>query len=105
MLDHYQKNLASKKALGDALIEYCLKSDELRDKNIDHILNIGLCSFDELELIDEYSLGINTLRGIFYSLVLAYWLQIRVWICKKTKESHSRWWNFPWYMPFMGFKN
>ena len=57
--------------LNDTLIEYCLKSDELGDPHIssEHILNIGLCSFDELELIDEYSLRINDiLRGIFYSI-------------------------------------
>ena len=57
--------------LSDTLIEYCLKSDELGDPHIssEHILNLGLCDFNELELIDEYSLRINDiLRSTFYSV-------------------------------------
>ena len=76
--------------LNDTLIEYCLKSDELGDPHIssEHILNIGLCSFDELELIDEYSLRINDiLRGIFYSIgINLIDFKLEFGICKKTKE-------------------
>ena len=76
--------------LADTLIEYCLKSDELGDPHIssEHILNIGLCSFDELELIDEYSLRINDiLRGIFYSIgINLIDFKLEFGICKKTKE-------------------
>jgi len=76
--------------LNDTLIEYCLKSDELGDPHIssEHILNIGLCSFDELELIDEYALRINDiLRGIFYSIgINLIDFKLEFGICKKIKE-------------------
>ena len=51
-------------------------------------MNIGLCSFDELELIDEYSLRINDiLRGIFYSVgINLIDFKLEFGICKKTKE-------------------
>ena len=57
--------------LPETLIEYCLKSDELGDPHIstEHILNLGLCDLDNLELIDEYALRINDiLKGLFYSI-------------------------------------
>tara|TARA_Y100000814_G_C12318484_1_gene397442 strand:- start:469 stop:1185 length:717 start_codon:yes stop_codon:yes gene_type:complete len=76
--------------LSDTLIEYCLKSDELGDPHIssEHILNLGLCDFDELELIDEYSLRINDiLRSTFYSIgINLVDFKLEFGICKKTDE-------------------
>ena len=76
--------------LSDTLIEYCLKSDELGDPHIssEHILNLGLCSLEELELIDEYSLRINDIRrGIFYFFgINLIDLNLEFGICKKTKK-------------------
>jgi len=77
-------------ALPDTLIEYCLKSDELGDPHIstDHILNLGLCDLDNLELIDEYSLRINDiLKSLFYSIgINLIDFKIEFGITKKTKE-------------------
>ena len=76
--------------LPDTLIEYCLKSDELGDPHIstDHILNLGLCDLDNLELIDEYSLRINDiLKSLFYSIgINLIDFKIEFGITKKTKE-------------------
>ena len=76
--------------LSDTLIEYCLKSDELGDPHIssEHILNLGLCDFDELELIDEYSLRINdVLRSTFFSIgINLIDFKLEFGICKKTNE-------------------
>ena len=76
--------------LKEPLIEYCLKSDELGDPHIssEHILNLGLCDFDELELIDEYSLRINDiLRSTFYSIgINLVDFKLEFGICKKTDE-------------------
>tara|TARA_B100000900_G_scaffold332213_1_gene293083 strand:- start:248 stop:964 length:717 start_codon:yes stop_codon:yes gene_type:complete len=76
--------------LPDTLIEYCLKSDELGDPHIstDHILNLGLCDLDHLELIEEYSLRINDiLTGIFYSIgINLIDFKIEFGLTKKTKE-------------------
>ena len=76
--------------LPDTLIEYCLKSDELGDPHIstDHILNLGLCDLDHLELIEEYSLRINDiLTGIFYSVgINLIDFKIEFGLTKKTKE-------------------
>ena len=76
--------------LSDTLIEYCLKSDELGDPHIssEHILNLGLCDFDELELIDEYSLRINdVLRSTFFSIgINLIDFKLEFGICKKSNE-------------------
>ena len=80
--------------LSDTLIEYCLKSDELGDPHIssEHILNLGLCDFDELELIDEYSLRINdVLRSTFFSIGINLIDEIspdtcRLWDLKTNKK-------------------
>ncbi len=76
--------------LPDTLIEYCLKSDELGDPHIstEHILNLGLCDLDNLELIDEYSLRINDiLKSIFFSIgINLIDFKIEFGVTKKTKE-------------------
>ena len=76
--------------LPDTLIEYCLKSDKLGDPHIstEHILNLGLCELNELELIEEYSLRINdVLRAIFYTIgINLIDFKLEFGICKKTKE-------------------
>ena len=57
----------------------------IRDR---HILNLGLCDFDELELIGEYSLRINDiLRSTFYSIgINLVDFKLEFGICKKTDE-------------------
>tara|TARA_B100000965_G_scaffold138163_1_gene115023 strand:+ start:1399 stop:2115 length:717 start_codon:yes stop_codon:yes gene_type:complete len=76
--------------LPDTLVEYCLKSDELGDPHIstDHILNLGLCDLNNLELIDEYSHRINDiLKGLFYSIgINLIDFKLEFGITKKTKK-------------------
>ena len=76
--------------LPDTLIEYCLKSDKLGDPHIstEHILNLGLCDIENLELIEEYSLRVNDIiRGVFYSIgINLIDFKLEFGICKKTKE-------------------
>ena len=76
--------------LPDTLIEYCLKSDELGDPHIsaEHILNLGLCNLDNLELIDEYSLRINDiLKSLFFSIgINLIDFKLEFGITTKTKE-------------------
>ena len=76
--------------LPDTLIEYCLKSDKLGDPHIstEHILNLGLCDLENLELIEEYSLRVNDIiRGIFYTIgINLIDFKLEFGICKKTKE-------------------
>ena len=76
--------------LPETLIEYCLKSDELGDPHIstEHILNLGLCDLDNLELIDEYSLRINDiLKSLFYSIgINLIDFKLEFGISKKNKE-------------------
>ena len=76
--------------LPDTLIEYCLKSDKLGDPHIstEHILNLGLCDLENLELIEEYSLRVNDIiRGVFYSIgINLIDFKLEFGICKKTKE-------------------
>ena len=76
--------------LPDTLIEYCLKSDKLGDPHIstDHILNLGLCDLENLELIEEYSLRVNDIiRGVFYTIgINLIDFKLEFGICKKTKE-------------------
>ena len=76
--------------LRDTLIEYCLKSDKLGDPHIssEHILNLGLCDLESLELIEEYSLRINDIiRGVFFTIgINLIDFKIEFGICKKTKE-------------------
>ena len=76
--------------LPDTLIEYCLKSDKLGDPHIssEHILNLGLCDLESLELIEEYSLRINDIiRGVFFTIgINLIDFKIEFGICKKTKE-------------------
>lgn len=76
--------------LRDTLIEYCLKSDKLGDPHIssEHILNLGLCDIESLELIEEYSLRINDIiRGVFFTIgINLIDFKIEFGICKKTKE-------------------
>ena len=76
--------------LPETLIEYCLKSDELGDPHIstEHILNLGLCDLDNLELIDEYALRINDiLKGLFYSIgINLIDFKLEFGITKKNKE-------------------
>ena len=76
--------------LPETLIEYCLKSDELGDPHIstEHILNLGLCDLDNLELIDEYALRINDiLKSLFYSIgINLIDFKLEFGITKKNKE-------------------
>lgn len=76
--------------LPDTLIEYCLKSDKLGDPHIstEHILNLGLCDLENLELIEEYSLRVNDIiRGVFYTIgINLIDFKLEFGICKKTKE-------------------
>ena len=76
--------------LPDTLIEYCLKSDKLGDPHIstEHILNLGLCDIENLELIEEYSLRVNDIiRGVFYTIgINLIDFKLEFGICKKTKE-------------------
>ena len=76
--------------LPETLIEYCLKSDELGDPHIstEHILNLGLCDLDNLELIDEYALRINDiLKSLFYSIgINLIDFKLEFGISKKNKE-------------------
>ena len=76
--------------LPETLIEYCLKSDELGDPHIstEHILNLGLCDLDNLEIIDEYALRINDiLKGLFYSIgINLIDFKLEFGMTKKNKE-------------------
>lgn len=76
--------------LPDTLIEYCLKSDKLGDPHIstEHILNLGLCDLENLELIEEYSLRVNDIiRGVFYTIgINLIDFKLEFGICKKSKE-------------------
>jgi phosphoribosylaminoimidazole-succinocarboxamide synthase len=76
--------------LPNTLIEYCLKSDKLGDPHIstEHILNLGLCDLENLELIEEYSLRVNDIiRGVFYTIgINLIDFKLEFGICKKTKE-------------------
>tara|TARA_Y100001935_G_scaffold249645_1_gene248554 strand:- start:1527 stop:2240 length:714 start_codon:yes stop_codon:yes gene_type:complete len=76
--------------LPDTLIEYCLKSDKLGDPHIskEHILNLGLCDIDNLDLIEEYSLRINDiLRAIFFNIrINLIDFKLEFGICKKSKD-------------------
>ena len=76
--------------LPETLIEYCLKSDDLGDPHIstEHILNLGLCDLDNLELIDEYALRINDiLKSLFYSIgINLIDFKLEFGITKKNKE-------------------
>ena len=76
--------------LPDTLIEYCLKSDKLGDPHIstEHILNLGLCDLENLELIEECSLRVNDIiRGVFYTIgINLIDFKLEFGICKKTKE-------------------
>jgi phosphoribosylaminoimidazole-succinocarboxamide synthase len=76
--------------LPETLIEYCLKSDELGDPHIstEHILNLGLCDLDNLELIDEYALRINDiLKSLLYSIgINLIDFKLEFGITKKNKE-------------------
>ena len=76
--------------LPETLIEYCLKSDDLGDPHIstEHILNLGLCDLNNLELIDEYALRINDiLKSLFYSIgINLIDFKLEFGITKKNKE-------------------
>ncbi len=76
--------------LPDTLVEYCLKSDKLGDPHIskEHILNLGLCDIDDIELIEEYSLRINDiLRGVFFNIgINLIDFKLEFGICKKSKD-------------------
>ena len=57
--------------LPDTIIEFCYKSDELGDPQIneDHILTMNICETNDLEMIREYSLRINDiLSSLFFSI-------------------------------------
>ena len=74
----------------DALIEYCLKSDELGDPHIspEHIFTMSLCEPETLELIDDYSLRINDiLRSIFFTVgIKLVDFKLEFGFSKKTNE-------------------
>lgn len=74
----------------DALIEYCLKSDELGDPHIspEHIFTMNLCDPETLELIDDYSLRVNDiLRSVFYTVGLKLIdFKLEFGISKKSNE-------------------
>jgi phosphoribosylaminoimidazole-succinocarboxamide synthase len=67
-----------------------LKSDKLGDPHIstEHILNLGLCDLENLELIEEYSLRVNDIiRGVFYTIgINLIDFKLEFGICQKTKE-------------------
>ena len=75
--------------LPDTLIEYCLKSDKLGDPHIskEHILNLGICDADDLDLIEEYSLRVNDiLKAIFFNIgINLIDFKLEFGICKKSK--------------------